>query len=120
MRAGSVDRPEVENEQAALIFRKGLAHERASLESLRGEVVHECVQDPPPPLTPGLDRRYGRTVDWNWMQRYRVWRANRKEFLAPENWLEPELRHESAPPPPPPVPRSRFRRPRRTRSDTDT
>ena len=42
MRAGSVDRPEVENEQAALIFRKGLEHERASLESLRGEVVHSA------------------------------------------------------------------------------
>ena len=55
---------------------------------------------------------------WNWVQRYRVWQANRKEFLYPENWLEPEHRDESAPPPP--VPRSRFRRPRRTRSGTDT
>ena len=25
------------------------------------------------------------------MQRYRVWQASRKEFLYPENWLEPEL-----------------------------
>jgi hypothetical protein len=29
---------------------------------------------------------------WNWMKRYRVWEANRKIFLWPENWLEPEFR----------------------------
>lgn len=29
---------------------------------------------------------------WEWMKRYRVWEANRKIFLFPENWLEPELR----------------------------
>ena len=26
------------------------------------------------------------------MKRYRVWEANRKIFLFPENWLEPEFR----------------------------
>jgi len=29
---------------------------------------------------------------WSWMKRYRVWEANRKIFLFPENWLEPEWR----------------------------
>jgi hypothetical protein len=29
---------------------------------------------------------------WEWLKRYRVWDANRKIFLYPENWLEPELR----------------------------
>jgi|CXWL01.1.fsa_nt_gi peptidoglycan hydrolase-like protein with peptidoglycan-binding domain len=29
---------------------------------------------------------------WVWMKRYRVWEANRKIFLFPENWLEPEWR----------------------------
>lgn len=29
---------------------------------------------------------------WQWMKRYRVWQANRKIFLFPENWMEPELR----------------------------
>jgi hypothetical protein len=29
---------------------------------------------------------------WRWMKRYRVWEANRKIFLYPENWLEPEFR----------------------------
>ena len=29
---------------------------------------------------------------WQWMKHYRVWEANRKIFLFPENWLEPEFR----------------------------
>ncbi|MBX6421974.1 neuraminidase-like domain-containing protein [Thermosulfurimonas sp. F29] len=32
------------------------------------------------------------TKEWEWMKRYRVWEANRKIFLWPENWLEPEFR----------------------------
>ena len=31
---------------------------------------------------------------WEWMQNYRVWEANRKIFLFPENWLEPEWRND--------------------------
>lgn len=34
---------------------------------------------------------------WTWMKRYRVWEANRKVFLYPENWLEPELRDDQSP-----------------------
>lgn len=34
---------------------------------------------------------------WNWMKRYRMWEANRKVFLFPENWLEPELRDDKSP-----------------------
>ncbi|MGW0231443.1 Tc toxin subunit A-related protein [Actinopolymorpha singaporensis] len=34
---------------------------------------------------------------WAWMKRYRVWEANRKVFLYPENWIEPELRDEKSP-----------------------
>ncbi len=30
---------------------------------------------------------------WQWMKNYRVWEANRKVFLYPENWLEPEWRN---------------------------
>lgn len=33
---------------------------------------------------------------WKWMNRYRVWEANRKVFLYPENWLEPELRDDQS------------------------
>ena len=29
---------------------------------------------------------------WEWMQKYRVWEANRKVFLYPENWIKSELR----------------------------
>jgi hypothetical protein len=28
---------------------------------------------------------------WQWMKYFRVWQANRKVFLYPENWIEPEL-----------------------------
>ncbi|MBI5909226.1 MAG: hypothetical protein HY848_04665, partial [Betaproteobacteria bacterium] len=31
---------------------------------------------------------------WEWMKNYRVWEANRKVFLFPENWLEPEWRND--------------------------
>ena len=31
---------------------------------------------------------------WEWMKNYRVWEANRKVFVYPENWLEPEWRND--------------------------
>lgn len=34
---------------------------------------------------------------WEWMSRYRVWEANRKVFLYPENWIRPELRDDKSP-----------------------
>jgi hypothetical protein len=30
--------------------------------------------------------------EWDWHKRYRIWNANRKTFLYPENWIEHELR----------------------------
>jgi hypothetical protein len=33
---------------------------------------------------------------WEWMQRFRVWEANRKVFLYPENWIVPELRDDKS------------------------
>ncbi len=43
-----------------------------------------------------LERQVGpwaiNSAHWQWMKRYRVWEANRKIFLWPENWLEPEWR----------------------------
>jgi len=33
---------------------------------------------------------------WKWMKNYRVWEANRKVFLYPENWIEPELRDDKS------------------------
>jgi len=48
---------------------------------------------------------FGRGVDldmldrhrWEWMQRYRLWEANRKVFLFPENWIQPSLRDDKTP-----------------------
>src|SRR5262249_28841974 len=34
---------------------------------------------------------------WKWMRKYRVWEANRKVFLYPENWIEPELKKDRSP-----------------------
>lgn len=34
---------------------------------------------------------------WLWRKNYRVWEANRKVFLYPENWLEPDLRDNKTP-----------------------
>jgi Tc toxin complex TcA C-terminal TcB-binding domain/Neuraminidase-like domain/Salmonella virulence plasmid 28.1kDa A protein len=34
---------------------------------------------------------------WAWMRKYRVWEANRKVFLWPENWIEPELKKDRSP-----------------------
>lgn len=34
---------------------------------------------------------------WQWMRKYRLWEANRKVFLWPENWIEPELKKDRSP-----------------------
>lgn len=33
---------------------------------------------------------------WRWMKTYRMWEANRKVFLYPENWVQPELREDKS------------------------
>jgi hypothetical protein len=51
----------------------------------------------------GLEAKYGvpgTALDrarWDWMQKYRVWEANRKVFLYPENWIKSELRDDKSP-----------------------
>jgi hypothetical protein len=40
---------------------------------------------------PGKPRRKTE-AKWQWSKNYRVWDANRKTFVYPENWVEPELR----------------------------
>jgi hypothetical protein len=35
--------------------------------------------------------------EWYWRKNYRVWEANRKVFLYPENYIEPELRDDKSP-----------------------
>ena len=34
---------------------------------------------------------------WQWISRYRVWEANRRVFLHPENWIDPALRRDKSP-----------------------
>lgn len=33
---------------------------------------------------------------WPWMKNYRVWEANRKTFVYPENWIEPDLKNDKS------------------------
>ncbi|WP_313951698.1 neuraminidase-like domain-containing protein [Accumulibacter sp.] len=52
-------------------------------------------------LEPGIGARVGLDLanvrgEWKWMSQYRVWEANRKVFLFPENWLLPELRDDKS------------------------
>ena len=37
------------------------------------------------------------TSEWAWRKNYRVWEANRKVFLWPENYIEPSLRDNKTP-----------------------
>lgn len=50
--------------------------------------IQRCLLNLEPKVQPStINARH-----WEWMKRYRVWEANRKIFLFPENWLEPEFR----------------------------
>jgi peptidoglycan hydrolase-like protein with peptidoglycan-binding domain len=50
--------------------------------------VQRCLLNLEPKVHPSAIN----SEHWRWMKRYRVWEANRKIFLWPENWLEPEWR----------------------------
>ncbi|MFI6323786.1 hemopexin repeat-containing protein [Nonomuraea sp. NPDC050556] len=57
--------------------------------------IHRYLLD----LEPGGDEqaRIRLRLWWAWMKNYRVWEANRKVFLYPENYLRPELRDTKTP-----------------------
>lgn len=55
--------------------------------------IQRCLMN----LEPHVATSSIRAQQWEWMKRYRVWEANRKVFLYPENWLEPELRDNKSP-----------------------
>lgn len=55
--------------------------------------VERCLMNLEPRVSPSSLH----AGQWAWMKRYRVWEANRKVFLYPENWLEPELRDDQSP-----------------------
>jgi hypothetical protein len=56
--------------------------------------VERCLMNLEPRVSPTAIR----SGHWEWMKRYRVWEANRKVFLWPENWLDEELRHDQSQP----------------------
>ncbi len=55
--------------------------------------VQRCLMD----LEAGVDPAQIPADEWEWMKNYRVWEANRKVFLYPENFIEPELRDTKTP-----------------------
>ncbi|HKZ55346.1 MAG TPA: neuraminidase-like domain-containing protein [Anaerolineales bacterium] len=55
--------------------------------------IERCLMNLEPRVSPASIN----ASQWTWMKRYRVWEANRKVFLWPENWLEPELRDDKSP-----------------------
>ena len=62
----------------------------------------ERSEDWDPTVTPprGVFARFtsgAKRDEWQWRQHYRVWEANRKVFLYPENYIEPELRDDKTP-----------------------
>lgn len=48
-------------------------------------------------LEQGIEKMEVRDIWWEWMSSYRVWEANRKVFLYPENYIEPNLRNNKSP-----------------------
>jgi hypothetical protein len=55
--------------------------------------IQRCLMN----LEPGVDPFTIPQVEWEWVKNYRVWEANRKVFLYPENYIEPELRDTKTP-----------------------
>lgn len=58
--------------------------------------VQRCILN----LEPGVEVDADADEDWlqwRWMNRYRLWEANRKVFCYPENWIEPALRRDKSP-----------------------
>ena len=55
--------------------------------------IERCLMNLEPHVSPAAIN----DKQWAWMKRYRVWEANRKVYLFPENWLEPELRDDKSP-----------------------
>ncbi|MCX4791590.1 neuraminidase-like domain-containing protein [Streptomyces sp. NBC_01221] len=55
--------------------------------------VQRCLLNLEPSVAPrAIDAQH-----WQWMRNYRLWEANRKVLLYPENWILPELRDDKTP-----------------------
>ncbi|MHC2863783.1 hypothetical protein ACVIYH_004861 [Bradyrhizobium diazoefficiens] len=59
--------------------------------------AQRCLMGQEPSVDPRADDSHGGDWDeWPWMRNYRVWQANRKVFLYPENWIEPQSRDDKS------------------------
>jgi hypothetical protein len=77
---------DVEMGSCAMTSRIKLAHSSIQL------FIQRCLLDIEPEVRADSKHDSG-WLQWEeWMKNYRVWEANRKIFLYPENWVEPELR----------------------------
>lgn len=77
---------DVEMGSCAMTSRIKLAHSSVQL------FIQRCLLAIEPEVMPDA-KHDGAWLQWEeWMKNYRVWEANRKIFLYPENWVEPELR----------------------------
>ncbi len=56
--------------------------------------IQRCMMNLEPAGYPNPDGEW--STYWEWMKSYRIWEANRKVFLYPENWIEPELREDKS------------------------
>lgn len=54
--------------------------------------VQRLVQRTLANLEPGWTLDDDAAEEWTWRKAYRVWEANRRVFVYPENWVRPELR----------------------------
>ena len=57
------------------------------------QYVQRCLMN----LEKGINPATIPQDQWEWMQNFRVWEANRKVFLFPESFIEPELRDTKTP-----------------------
>ena len=57
--------------------------------------VQRCLMGLEPKAAADVDNDRS-WAQWKWMKNYRVWEANRKVFLYPENWIEAELRDDKS------------------------
>lgn len=80
---------DVEMEALVSSSRIVLAHNTIQL------FVQRCLMGLEPKCAANLDDDPS-WDQWKWMKNYRVWEANRKIFLYPENWMEAELRDDKS------------------------
>lgn len=57
--------------------------------------VQRCLMGLEPKAAADVNNDVG-WEQWKWMKNYRIWEANRKVFIYPENWIEAELRDDKS------------------------